>query len=52
MPTIYDNIDKYLLQDLRATLSESTHADICVGYFNLLSERCILIAFEDDDEER
>ncbi len=52
IPTINDNIDKYLLQDMRATRSESTHADICVGYFNLLSERCISIAFEDDDEER
>lgn len=30
MPTIYDNIDNYLIQDLRATFAVSTHVDI--GY--------------------
>jgi superfamily II DNA or RNA helicase len=35
LPTIYDNIDEKLLPDLNAALGLATHADFCVGYFNL-----------------
>lgn len=35
MPNIYDNIDKHLVDALRAAMVDAAKLDVCVGYFNL-----------------
>ena len=35
MPNIYDNIELSLLPILQGSMKMATHADFCVGYFNL-----------------
>lgn len=35
MPTIYDNIENVLSDELTSAFDTAYKADICVGYFNL-----------------
>ncbi len=53
MPTIYDNIEEVLANDLKDTLKESYRSDFCVGYFNLRGWKTVtdlVEAFSGEDE--
>ncbi|GAA3997186.1 hypothetical protein GCM10022631_04630 [Deinococcus rubellus] len=41
MPTIYDNIERHLLPELQATLTQAQGADFSIGYFNLRGWRAL-----------
>jgi superfamily II DNA or RNA helicase len=46
MPNIFDNISQQLLPTLRDSLAHSTHADFCIGYFNLRGWRQLADSIE------
>ncbi len=39
MPHLFDTIEQPLLPALQDTIALATHADFCVGYFNLRAWR-------------
>lgn len=47
MPTIYDNIDNFLAEELKDTLCDSFRSDFCVGYFNLRGWRNVTDIIEE-----
>ena len=47
MPTIYDNINGVLADDLKETLKDSYRSDFCVGYFNLRGWKNVTDVIED-----